>query len=483
MVDLIPGMRNHIRSIAAPKGPRLGRTLSDAGAVDANEDYSVIFKELFCVAAQDLAEQIHEPLENIGVLYNDIMSTGTIEIKKKGMQSTVTEAKDGSHDIEEGRNSSIFGRGQLLFVVRLANKVEATRLQASGFRFADTLNVADHLARSMRVTREELLSRVNDMREYSKRDRILEPGVHIACFAIRPLIRRFFDVLVRKNATNLLPTIRMPLKELDATHLEILRQMDGWTVAACLNWLRSKLSFANKSEEVFVGQLYDSFTALVQEVQDPFFLRARFVGHPMTAPCRSLKEGQVPGKATVLTFCIMTDIHASTSNSRLTFSPFNLFKCQQYVYENAKDHEKFAKEVHREFAPILQSDVYPYFNASSQATPNSSNLARDDNTRSPTSGVNWSWPFSNKTPHSQAELVKDDNSSERSLVEGGSNKAFGGITVRNEIRVDISDALNHSDDDVELGSMPTHKAPSLAAAKGDGFVDELFALTVDSSRW
>lgn len=455
--------------------------MADVENMEINEDYSVIFKELFCVAAQDLAEQIHEPLENIGVLYNDIMSTGTIENKKKAKLPVSSGSNDSPPDIELGRTSFVFGRGQLLFVVRLANKAETTRLQASGFRFADVQNIADPLARSMQVTREELIMRVDGMREYSKHDRTLEPGVHMACFAIRPLIRGFFHILVCKNATNLLPTIRMPLNELDSTQIEVLRQMDGWTVAACLNWLRAKLSFNSRGEQLFVTQLCDSLTALVQEVEDPFFLAARFVGRPISAPCRSLRDGQPPGKATVLAFRIMTDIHTSTSNARLMFSPYNFFKCQQLVYKNAPDHGIFAREVHREFAPILNGKGCPYTTASGHSNLSSSDLARDAITRNPTSpGVKWSWPFSSRTPTS--DQVTGDNSSEKSLVNDGASQAYGGITVRNEVRVDISDVPRDSDVDVERRTLGTQKSASVTVTESETFVDELFALTVDSSR-
>src|SRR5258706_13955738 len=103
------------------------------------EDYSIIFRELFCVAAADLAKQLNEPLENVGVLFDEIFNTGQkVASKPKGWGSLI----QSSVDIERGRISlPQFGRGQLLFLTRRATLSEAEILQAGGFRFTPIQNI------------------------------------------------------------------------------------------------------------------------------------------------------------------------------------------------------------------------------------------------------------------------------------------------------------------------------------------------------
>ncbi len=48
----------------------------DTSEISVN--FARVFKELFCVAAQQLANTLHEPLEKIGVLFEEPMDTGTV---------------------------------------------------------------------------------------------------------------------------------------------------------------------------------------------------------------------------------------------------------------------------------------------------------------------------------------------------------------------------------------------------------------------
>ncbi len=455
--------------------------------MEAADDYSFLFKELFCVAAQDLAEQVHEQLGDIGVLYNDIMNTGTIESKRTG--SIFGKTNDTTSDAEKGQTSVVFGRGQLLFVVRMANKIEATRLQASGFRFADIHNIADPLARRMQVTRKELVTFVDGMREYSKNDRDLEPGVHLACFALRPLVRRSFDILVRTNATNLLPTVRMPLEELDKDQIQLLRRMEGWTVSACLKSLRNQLDFNNRSEQVFVDEFYRCLTTLAEQIEHPFFLDARLVGHPIDASRGNRKNGHTSTNTTFLAFRVIADIHTSLPNSNLMFSPYSFFKCQQDILNQSSADEGFANEVLREFSPVLDAKASPFNVVTRNSTQTSSNLARDIlNRNRVTRSINHSWPFASR--NTSLELVRGDSSSEKNLVAGAAGQAYGGITVRNDIRIEISKRENVSSDGagVELKNMAIRKAPSVAVTEDKGsteagtFFDELLNITLSSTR-
>lgn len=41
------------------------------------DDFAMIFKELFCVAADGLAMHLHQPLDRLGVLFEEPVCTGT----------------------------------------------------------------------------------------------------------------------------------------------------------------------------------------------------------------------------------------------------------------------------------------------------------------------------------------------------------------------------------------------------------------------
>lgn len=477
VLDLIPGMRTHMRAIAALESDPHEAQSMDAGNIEIDDNFSRVFKELFCVAAQDLAEQIHEPLGEIGLLYDDIMNTGTTELKRKGTLSFPSSKADPSSDIESGQSSFAFGRGQLLFVVRLANKVEAARLQASGFRFADVQSIADSLARRMQVAREELLTYIEGMREYSKQNRILEPGFHVACFAIRPSVQRSFDILVRKDATNLLPSIPMQLDHLESSQIDLLRRMENWTVSACLTWLKEQRSFPNGKEQIFIGKFYNSLTALAAHIEHPAFLEARLVGHPIAVPSRNLENGGVPATTKILAFHMIVDIHTSAATPRVMFSPYSFYKCQQNVLNNNAEQETFASEVHREFGRLLDVKLSPDNPTARSSIPSSSNLARDVMKRNPLSR---GWRFSGKT--ASLKNMQSENTSQKNLVQAAATEATGGILVRRSFHVATSEIASVSDTDVELRPLGNPLKTAMPVAKGESFFNELFAITVDSSR-
>jgi len=121
------------------------------------EDYSLVFRELFCVAAGDLADDMKQPLDKMGVLYDEITLTGqgTIKGKKNGAAADL--------DIE-GLSS---GKGQLLFLVRTVNRREAERLQGAGFRFVTLSNMIPLMATTLQVSPRSLTRRFEMLREYA----------------------------------------------------------------------------------------------------------------------------------------------------------------------------------------------------------------------------------------------------------------------------------------------------------------------------
>lgn len=473
-------MRNHLRTTNYVKNsrPGTGDKRKNSSSEEA-EDYSQAFKELFCVAAYDLATMIQEPLQKLGVLYEDIMSTGTLKKNAKAKFFQKNPVIHGPVDVETGTREAIsFGKGQLLFVVRETTKLESAQLQAAGFRFAVVSNVIDHLARSIQVTQEELRPRLDSMRKYSTRNHILEPGVHVACFALRPLFQRGFDVLVCRDAKNLLPTVPLPLSQLERWHIDFICRLDNWTVADCLDHLR-KSSEVTGMEQEFAAQLYNGLLALTQKLENPFFLEARLTARPLRAPCRPANPAAPPGQAMIIAFRVMTDVHQSRMlNSQVEFTPSRFFLCQQHIYPNSPDHAIFARRIHREFALLNQrrEQVVPDTSASTIG-PRLDFFHRTPSTQN---GAKWNMNYSKRD--TSPSTIRNDNSSEKSLVEVVGNP-YGGIHVSNEISVDVSEARRGNwSSDVEMTHLGVYSEAGVAPIELESFVDELMGLTIGERR-
>lgn len=433
-------MRRHLQLTALVRGSRPGTKSEVNLATDQGEqieDYSIVFRELFCVAAANLAEQINEPLDNVGVLFDEIIATGQ-KARFISRHSRKKATPESSIDIErDGINPAIFGRGQLLFLTRRANRRQAEHFQESGYRFANVNNVVDILARAMEIETEDLKRKLTIMREYSNESHILEPGVHFACFAIRASVRGGFDILVRRDARNQLPTMQMPIAKLGPWHNGYIMNLDGLTVAQCLKWLRSKSPsrVTNKRETVFASQLFDTLDALKDEINDPFFLEAVCVAKTVDAPCKGYGADARPSMAQVIAFRLIAPIHSRAPGQKLEFIPFNFVRMHQHVYKNSPDHGVWARKIHREFGPILHSGT-------ASETIGSSKLRRIGSAQSTL--FPWSKRLQVKSDEiplarlSHKALGREglDSSSEKATME---QQSFGGIMVSQEVSVDVHD--------------------------------------------
>jgi hypothetical protein len=487
-------MRNHLNHMSMMKGSRPGTKGAELSLTDDNggpiEDYSIIFRELFCVAAADLAEQLDEPLENVGVLFDEIFSTGqTSKSKRKGRRSPPQSSVDIERD---GKSLPQFGRGQLLFLTRHANPREAERLQAAGFRFATIPNIADILARSMQIHCNNLTQRLTTMREYTNEAHILEPGVHMACFVIRASVHSGFDVLVRKDARNQLPTMQLPLKSLDSWQLNYLSQLDGMSVQTCLNFLRTKAAtpLLPKNEQIFTAQLHDTLTVLRDEIDDPLFQDAVLIAKPVSAPCRGLNEDAHPGQAQLIALHLITPIHSRALDQKLEFTPISFFKMQQHVYKNSPDHAVFARKIHREFGPIINQAregiagrdrdnkglVSSTLRSTSRLGSSSeSNLDVRSQPNGESKRVVQFWKRGRRESRSdwqgQASGKQgiSDTSSEKNLVE---TQTFGGIMVSQEVTVNVQDLGQASLEPVKIDGVEEEGTEMVELGKRSGALVE-----------
>lgn len=346
-------MRTHLQQTKRYR-PGLKSETDPHSTEDGHTDnYSVIFRELFCTAAADLAEQLNVPLENAGVLFDEIFNTGEMQSKESGARP-----KGSKLSADEERNvaaARVLSKGQLLVLVRSVDKPEADRLAASGYRFADIQSVAPILSRSMQINCDDLPGRITNMYEYSKDTPIMNPGVHLALFALRACVRGGFDVLVPKNRRNQLPAVQLPIDSLRGWETGYLSQLDGLSVSACLKFLNAKSpnAITVSTEQLFAIEFRDTLIALKNEIDEPHFNDALLIAQPLTVPCRGPNADAPPGRAAILAFRLIVPIQFRAQGQKLEFVPLSFFRTQQYVHMNSPDHQHFMRKVHREFAPIL----------------------------------------------------------------------------------------------------------------------------------
>ncbi|KAL2073274.1 hypothetical protein VTL71DRAFT_10598 [Oculimacula yallundae] len=372
---LFPGMRRHLLRTGIKA--RMG-SLDEAALFKESgtpiDDYSIVFRELFCLAVTELAADLHQPIEKLGVLYDEVVTTGMgAKVSEKGQSSVATMASSMLDLERDGNDGSSLGKGQLLFLVSRADRFQVERLEAIGFRFANLSSVTIIIANSLRVGARVLARRLEVMQTYYTDHHILEPGVHLGCFAIRASLavgRRGFDVLVRRDAKNQLPTMQAPFASLEPWQISYLETMDAKTVSAVGKQLYKDSKPTNKSgkERHFAKDLFKTLEALKTEIEDPLFNDSMLIARPFEIPCRAKDKESSPGVALLIAFRTILPLHSRAPGRKLTFTPLDLFKTQQRVYDNSPDHTFFARSIYREFVPLLdveRSYTDEYFDAES----------------------------------------------------------------------------------------------------------------------
>lgn len=491
---------------------------ADSNAKFVNEqgipikDYHLVFQELFCTAAAELAEDLHQPLQDIGVMFDTIVHTGQTS---RSQSQKPTHSLSKSVDVErEGNSAERTGKGQLLFIVREADRQQAQQLLAAGYRFALPANVIPIIASTFQISTQELTRQMDSMHEYAMEDQMLDPGVHLAFFSVKASMGSGFDVLVRRDARNKLPTMQLPLDTLEMWQLEYLRNMENSSVSSCLKYLHntSMASGTTDKERFFASQLLTSLNALKDEIDDPMFNDACLVANPVYPPCRGPSAESRPDRATLITFRLMAPVGTRAPGKKLDFIPLSFFKTQQYVLRNSPDHEVFARKTYREFAPVLDLSGRPSVAGSKGAKKSRESRIMSTLSRMESEDSYLSKPvphlisdaktasfkqkiFRRGRSKSTAAKMSGDNSSEKDLVEHLSEdqQPLGGIMVSQEVEIhskvedrpSTSSSTPHKEKTVAI-EMTRMSSPSktgvistaTAEAETESYVDELFKICV-----
>ncbi|KAH8685526.1 hypothetical protein BGZ60DRAFT_522818 [Tricladium varicosporioides] len=521
--SLVPAMKTHLTRAGLTHHHL--RSKSQANLLNEEgtpiEDYSVIFRELFCLAAWEIANSFKIPMDDLGILYDEIVTTGNKSRKgaaggrKSIFTATSTVADERKTKKTKDSDVPMMGKGQLLFLVNRVERKEAEQLQTAGYRFAPTESVIPILATSLQVSEKDLTRRFDMMLDYATDSlHMLEPGVHIACFAIRASIGAGFDVLARKDAKNQLPTMQLPFDTLEPWQLEYLQGMDLMSVAATMKMFNkaSKKNNPSATQREFAQKMLKTLEAIKDEIDDPFFNDAQLIAKPMEAPCRGPTPNSPPGTALLITYKIIVPIHARAPGKKLEFAPLNLFRMQQRVYKNAADHRFFAKETFNEFSRVLELSEEPEPLETRKGTMGKLSFKIKGRSPAPTAleariGDEVDM-FGNRVDQPQVVLkspkikfwdrdssprvVRGDNSSEKNLIQNDSEEVLPKnedanidprTTATNRPRSLASNKAT-GEKGIEMKNLPGGQKPGTGPPQKEGktFVDEMFAITIKTKE-
>lgn len=486
VADIIPAMRSHLRATGNLKDLKSGGStpLSFDEAHTDEGDYPTIFRERFCVAAADLADNMQMPLQKLGFLSEDILMTGTSTTEFKNRKTKVPQ-----EDVEAGKIiPALFGKGQLLFLVRRVDRAETLKLMSMGYRFAQMEQVGDTLAKSMQVKKQDLAGTIDKLRRYSRAQlETPQPGTYLACFALRAAVKtssESWKVLVPRDTPYLLPSLQLFPEQPNAWQMQIITRMDGMTVTQCIQHLTFRMCEESSKEVInFMEHLLDCITTLRETINESFFNAAKLSARLIKTPSPPTADQYGNRDTSILAFWIILDVHYASlrTTERLDYTPMSFFSCRQRVYDNSPDHSTLARRNHREFGSILSR------------LKKESSLSQNDSSRRPSIHNTRSMKTLHKLFTSRSRSPRDsaviapDNSSERELVQlpsrsskdethivgGGGTHAFGGIMVSQDITVD-ADVKDRGI--VEMHSLGITSEAGVAGLEEPTFADELFGM-------
>ena len=456
---------------------------------ELNDDFSLIFRQSFAVAAAKLSSDFKETLCDVGTLYDGVMLTGTLAGGGHHRRRSILGYRSGTpvglvKDLEASNIEPLFGKGQLLFLVQQCDSKAVAKLTAEGYRFVYPTTAEKHMAKSMQVPPAYLNSHLKRLQQHAKSEHNLDTprGTLLGLFVLRAGIqKRNFEVLVRRDLPYRLPCVQLSQVMLDPLKSQLIAQFEDLPVTVCLLRLAQKLDDMNDPERDFWVQFRLKILELQDMVDEHWFRNAIFSSKAIRVSTLAPGSNALSWYSLVV-FHIVPDVHAQNLKSSLglTYTPFSLFKCRQQVLEGLQHRASFDRKVHQEFACIFASkDV-------------------DESVRKPRKGLHsnlpFKWPKQVSATSSVASLWSlasrhRDASEQRGnldTIEMDSNTPFGGIMVSSDVTVETmvgTDSSHPEETLIHIGKDVV--ATSAYAGTGDvalsTYADELYALTV--AKW
>ncbi|CCT68010.1 uncharacterized protein FFUJ_06762 [Fusarium fujikuroi IMI 58289] len=368
---LINGMKQHLRQLphkSQHKDPTKGIQLINADG-ELIDGYSVIFRELFCVAASKLSDRLDESITTMGILWDEIIpkrsvanpaylqalekhrdnqTSDTSEILRKGSTTT------GESHLEKGvgieLENEIDERGALMFLVRrLTSDDEVKRLETAGYRFVDPVQVCNdarnHL--QMQIPSSEFELKLRDMKAFISQQGRIKPGVHLGLFSLQDRGLNNHHVLVQKDARDLLPLVPLPLSTIDETQVRMVQGLSGFRVPEVIQRLRtSGASLRSPDEELFAHYLSNAIHSLHEWVQEPLFHDAVLSPTILRLPYGI--DGGDAEETVIMALRLKISHPVISSGPNCQWVPLNFFGMRQVLEQS---RQEFVRVLHQDFDP------------------------------------------------------------------------------------------------------------------------------------
>ncbi|KAF2142429.1 uncharacterized protein K452DRAFT_226953 [Aplosporella prunicola CBS 121167] len=498
VVELIGPMRSHLRAIGSLKDPSApsSRGKSAVHGVETPKpevDYSVIFREHFCVAASELASALDTRMQNLGKLWDGILTTGTTakEVKRRSSRQAA------SPDPEAGISMptlNLVGRGQLLFLVRMVEKEASQKLVNEGFRWATMDQVGGMLASSLQVSRKEISTTVEKLSVYADRRAGLPThGTYLSYFCMRPTWKPSlgtWEVLVEKDESSHLPMVPLFEREQpDEKAISFYSHLDGLSIhdiKKYLNNSRVRQTFKSLEEHHLATKMDEAIDRLHLLIPETFFGEALFINR-VFRDYAQWSDGYPRG--VVMAFVLIPDVHTSSLKSEhLTYSPLSFFRCRQHVHHLSTDHQVLAHAIHREFHEVRNQQ---HMGKDKKGVVTSSNVGRmmhRSSTHVQREKQRMKSLMQTFTPTRRDSTMQNDTASERELVQftsrndsDATSHGFGGIMVSTDIAVERDVTATKEDSVMELKELGFRSDVGVGDQESVTFADELFEIAC--ARW
>ncbi|RGP66429.1 signaling ykow [Fusarium longipes] len=364
--SLIGGMRQHLSQLPHSRTRKDGRRgiqlVSDHG--ETIDSYDMIFRELFCLAAAALADRFREDLTSIGVLWDQILPTGASgrrpqpQMRKQSVAGT--EASDtheevhnsldmtekGLHSLDRGYG---YGRGSLMFLVRRSESTrDNERFISAGYRFAELHQVSDLIKSNMQIQTPDFNTKLREMASYTSEHNQIRHGTHLGFFAVRARVSSSFEVLVRKGARHLLPTMPFPFKNLEDWHIQYIKRFENMPVSKIVDKCKEDSQRSDREAE-FAGQIVDTIKGLREWTQEPLLEDALLTSTTFKIPCRGDEKRS---EATMVALRLVIPIHSVLSSPNCEFVPLSFFRMRQV---STQSYQEFTRGLHQEFGHIAKT--------------------------------------------------------------------------------------------------------------------------------
>ncbi len=333
-------------------------------------EYDLVCCELFSLAAASLASKLRVNLADVGVLWDEIFATGRT---RQGLEANQGDDKSpgssSKHASKMADSDSLaekaevarldYGRGSLMILVQqVQTRHVGEQLESIGYRFAELDQVVGIMRASMQIKTPDLGLRLRQMAALSESETALAPGVHVGAFAIRARVDHSgFDVLVRRRSRDLLPTVPLPMEQLEHRHIGYLNHLQNQTMTVVADRLASSVS-----QQSDLGKFASILLEGIKELRSTFeddglFDNAILMQQPIKIPYHGRDLKSVSLNATVIMFQLVLPIHNIIHIPKCTFVPLRFFKIKQLAQENSPFHLDFSHAVHRDMSSVLQGST------------------------------------------------------------------------------------------------------------------------------